>query len=154
MSSAPFRRPGRQPVAAAEARTRAMRQKCQIARKQLRLDEDTYRDVLRRVTGQASSTDCGPSQLDALLAEFRRLGWKPARGGKAPSGKPQVRKIYAIWRGLAPYVEDASDSALRGFVHRQTGRDAPEFLTAPEANKVVEGMKAWLARVRAKATAP
>jgi phage gp16-like protein len=140
-------------LAQVQADASKMRAKVQIARKELDLDEETYRAVLLRVTGKGSSTDCGPSELDALLKEFRRLGWQPKRAGRAPSDRAHVRKIFAIWGDLAPHLEDGSTAALRAFVRRQTGRDAPEFLDAKQASKVVEGLKAWRARVLAKETA-
>ena len=149
------------PLAAAmEANARAMRQKIAIARKQLGMEEADYRALLARVCGgKTSSTQCGPSDLDALLREFRRLGWKPAPGKagggarRPPSPHAQVRMIHAVWRDLAPFVADPSEAGLRAFVRRQTGLDAPEFLDSRAANKVLEGLKAWLRRERAKAAA-
>lgn len=137
----------------------AMRQKVQIAKKQMQLADEDYRAVLERVTGRRSSTECDARQLDVLLAEFRRLGWKPAEGkaGKPRSAKPQVRMIYAVWADLRPFVAAHTDDTLRAFVRRQTktpatpdGVDAPEFLDAEQANKVLEGLKAWLRREQAK----
>lgn len=125
-----------------------------IARKQLGLDEDAYRDVLERVTGRRSSGDCSVRELRLAIEEFRRLGFaaKPAR---VASDKPWVRKVYAIWGDIRPLLDEAADEALRGFVRRQTksavhpdGVDAPEWLTAEEAKPVIEGLKGWLARLR------
>ena len=136
---------------------KAMLAKVHIARKELRLDEDSYRDVLRRVVGASSAASCTIAELDLLIAEFKRLGWKaPAR--RPLSGKPNVRMIHGLWKDLAPYLGDASAEALRAFVRRQTksrlhpeGIDAPEFLDGPQANRVIEGLKAWLTRARAAA---
>lgn len=147
---------------AAAADLAAMRRKVQVARKQLGLAEDDYRAILLRVTGHDSSTRCGPSQLDAVLAEFRRLGWKPttpAKAGRKPlSQHAQIRMIYAVWQDIRPHLAVGDDSALRAFVQRQTktaanpaGVSAPEFLDSGDANKVLEGLKAWRARLREKA---
>jgi hypothetical protein len=114
------------------------------------------------VTGFDSSTKCGPSHLDALLAEFRRLGWKgsaPAKkAGKPLSPKAQVRMIYAVFADIRPHLAVGDESTLRAFVKRQSkteanpaGVDAPEFLDSVQANKVLEGLKAWRKRVRARA---
>jgi phage gp16-like protein len=144
-------------LAGQQAETRAMQQKVQIARRQLGLADDDYRAILLRVTGKSSSRDCGPSHLDALLAEFRRLGWKAAKGSRAPSPKAQLRMIYAVFADIRPHLAVGDDSTLRAFVRRQTrsearpgGVDAPEFLSPEEANKVLEGLKAWRARVLAR----
>lgn len=142
---------------AMEDNHRAMRAKIHIARKQLGLDEDTYRAVLLRAAGITSTADAGPSHLDAILAEMRRLGWKPkpaARHGAARrplSAKAQIRMIYAVFNDLRPHLAVGDDSTLRAFVRRQTGLDAPEFLDSAQANKVLEGLKAWRARLRARA---
>jgi hypothetical protein len=124
-----------------------------IAKKALALTDDSYRDVLRRITGQESGKDCTERQLRAMLDEFKRLGWanKAKPRGKRVSDNPQVRKIYAVWADLAPFVAGHGPEGLRTFCRRQTGVDAPEFLDPAGANKVVEGLKAWLGRMQRQA---
>lgn len=144
---------------AASTDRRAMIAKIHIARKELALDEGTYRAILTRVGGSASSKDLGPSGLDAVLVEFKRLGWKgvPATSsGKPASNKPWVRKIYAIWADLQPLLDDAGEDALSGFIVRQTksaknpeGIASPKWLDPHEGQKVIEGLKGWLKRVQA-----
>ncbi|WP_333822836.1 gp16 family protein [Pinisolibacter sp.] len=133
--------------------TRALLAKVHIAKKDLALSDENYRAILVRITGRESSADCSEPQLVALLAEFRRLGWKP-KPGKGGSGfdKPHVRKIYALWReaGVVGAIDNASKEALRAFVARQTGKDAPEFCSPSEANKVSEGLKAMIRRAEAR----
>jgi hypothetical protein len=129
---------------------RTLLAKVHIARKQLALTEESYRDLLRRVTGFDSAGDCADGALTAVLEEFARLGFKPSR---PKSAKPYVRLIYALWGELKPYLSNSSDEALRGFVFRQSGAQAPEWLGPEKANKVIEGLKAWLARERAKEAA-
>ena len=137
---------------------RAMVAKIHIARKELALAEDTYRAILSRVTGHASSTACSDKQLGAVLAEFERLGWTlKGTGTRRTSGESWVRMIYAIWGELAPLLDAATDDTLRAFVRRQTksrknpeGISDPKWLDAQEGRKVIEGLKGWLARVKAK----
>jgi hypothetical protein len=132
---------------------KAMIQKVQIARRQLGLDDESYRAILLRITGQTSSTACTVRDLDALLREFTRLGFA-AKPSRKVSQKAQVRMIYGVWRDIRPLLRSDSDPAamLRAFVKRQTGVDAPEFLDAVQANKVLEGMKAWRTRLRRNQT--
>lgn len=128
--------------------------KVHIAKKELALAEDDYRALLVRITGKASSRDCSEGELDRLLSEFKRLGWKPktnsAASGTKKSGKPHVRKVYALWGELdrAGALHDGSRGALQSFVLRQTGVSSPEWLTATQANQVTEGLKAMLRRHR------
>ncbi|HCA6404271.1 TPA: DUF1018 domain-containing protein, partial [Pseudomonas aeruginosa] len=51
--------------------------KIHIAKTQLGMDDDTYRALLARVAGVRSAKDLGPRQVDQVLVELQRLGWKP-----------------------------------------------------------------------------
>lgn len=122
--------------------------KLHVARTQLALTEESYRAILMRVAGVLSARDATDAQLLALLAEMRRFGFRPKPDVEAQS--PQVRKIWALWRALAPYVDDSADSALFAFVKRTTGRSRPEWLDPVRANQAIEGLKAWLLREEGK----
>jgi phage gp16-like protein len=133
----------------------AMLAKVHIAKKELRIDDDAYRAMLKREVGKISSGDCTDAELRKLLDGFRRLGWTQKH--KRPlSEKAHVRLIYAIWGDIKPLLDGAAgDGELRSFVARQTrdrlrpqGVSAPEFLDAADATKVIEGLKGWLARLR------
>lgn len=77
-----------------------------MARKQLGLDEDTYRALLLRVGGNESSGAMTTAQRNAVIAEFVRLGFKdqdrkarreafPGRP-KGVDAKPMLRKVEAL----------------------------------------------------------
>ena len=100
--------------------------------------------------------------MDALIDEFKRLGFRPTtrakRGAKPISPRAQIRMIHAVFQDIRPHLAVGDDSTLRAFVQRQTrseatpdGVSAPEFLDADQANKVLEGLKAWLKRLQARA---
>ena len=131
---------------------RALLSKIHIARKDLALDEDSYRGLLMRITGEVSAKDCADQALMAVLEEFTRLGWT-AKGKRPASRHPHVRKVYAVWGDMKGLVADSSSAALNAFVLRQTGVSSPEWLDGPQANKVTEGLKAWRARLQAKGVA-
>lgn len=71
--------------------------KIHIAKAQLGLDDDTYRALLARVAGVRSAKELSPRQIGAVLAEFERLGWKPAppkkAGRKVPKPAPDRKKL-------------------------------------------------------------
>lgn len=127
--------------------------KIHVARKQLALSDENYRSILVRITGQDTSSGLNDRQVDDVLAEFRRLGWRPKKVFK-PSDKPFVRLIYALWKEAAQVgaVSSSSKTALRAFVERQTRRggergiDDPEFLRAADARRVSEALKAMIKR--------
>ena len=145
--------------------------KVHIARKELALDDDSYRAILKRITGQTSSAGLPDRQLDAVLTEFKRLGWTPKKGGadkhRPASAKAHVNKIFAVWadmcaKGIPTIANRAGGSAadqddqrakraaLVAFVQRMTkserrpeGLADPEWLSVEEATKITEGLKAW-----------
>ncbi|MNZ89597.1 hypothetical protein D3C78_1085290 [compost metagenome] len=70
--------------------------KIHIAKKDLGLDDDTYRALLARVAGVRSAKDLNPRQVSAVLAEFQRLGWQPVTkkaGRKAPTPALERAKL-------------------------------------------------------------
>lgn len=125
--------------------------KVHIAKKELGLDDETYRAILKRITGKDSAAKCKLWQLDNVLREMKNLGWKPKKTKKdfRPASDEMVAKIYALWRALhnAGAIDDPSQIALRAFVKRQIKKEAPEFLTIKEKIKVIEALKSWLRRV-------
>lgn len=61
------------------------KQKIQIARRELGLDDDVYRSILARAAGVRSSKELTPRQIGRVLEEFERLGWVPKPSSKAPA---------------------------------------------------------------------
>ncbi|RKR03596.1 gp16 family protein [Maricaulis maris] len=121
-----------------------------VAKKQLGLDEDSYRSVLQQVTGKTSAKDMSEGDRHRVLARFREMGF--GTGSTARKGGlegPYAKKLQALWiagwnLGL---VRDRKDSALVAFVRRQTGIDHVRFLHEPDdAAKAIEALKAWMAR--------
>jgi phage gp16-like protein len=121
-----------------------------VARKQLGLDEDTYRAVAVRVTGKSSARDMTEPERQLLLEEFRRRGFTKASSGsrKKLDGR-FAAKLQALW--IAAWnlglVENRDDRALVAFVRRQTGVEHVRFLHYPEdAAKAIEALKGWMTR--------
>lgn len=71
------------------------------ARRDLGMDDASYRALLQRIAGVRSARDLSPSAAQRVLDEFRRLGWVGRR--QAAAGKPgnfgslprRIRKIEA-----------------------------------------------------------
>jgi len=135
-----------------------------VAKKQLGLDEDTYRAVLNRVTGKSSSGAMTEAERVAVVDEMRRLGFRPVlRGvggtGGAAEGRSKgarsglqgrfAKQLQAYWIDLwnLGLVRDRTDAALVAFVRRQTRIDDPKWvLDAATAASAIEAMKGWMAR--------
>ncbi|MBX3580807.1 MAG: regulatory protein GemA [Rhizobiaceae bacterium] len=117
-----------------------------VAKKQLGLDDDTYRSMLKVVTGKTSARDMTPAEQHAVVQELRRRGFKP---GKKGLEGPFARKLQALW--IAAWnlgiVRDRKDSAMLAFIRRQTGIDHTRFLLdAEDADKAIEALKSWMNR--------
>ncbi len=136
---------------------RAALVKVQIARRDLGLDEDTYRAMLSRITGRASASDCTDAQLGAVLDELKAKGWKPkvvkggriARLGKpATAGQPVAKKARAMWISLHQLgvVRDPSEAALEAFACRQLGIERMRWMVASDGYAVIEALKAMAER--------
>lgn len=130
------------------ANRRAMLAKVHMAAKDLALAEDSYRAILLRVGGAESAKAIDDAGLARVLDEFKRLGWQAARKAFKPSSKPHVRMVWRLWRELAPATVRNQAQGLRGFCKRVTGIEEPEWLSPAQANAVIEGLKARLARAR------
>jgi phage gp16-like protein len=129
---------------------RAMIAKLHVAKKQLRMDDAAYREALESATGRRSSADMTEQQLERALAHFAKAGFRTIAAPK--ERKPYVKLIYRLWGELeaAGALADPSVAACAAFVERQTGVARPEWLGPEEANKAIEGLKAWLMRSRAQ----
>tara|TARA_R110002124_G_scaffold284368_1_gene461528 strand:- start:42898 stop:43515 length:618 start_codon:yes stop_codon:yes gene_type:complete len=118
-----------------------------VAWKAQGLDEDTARDVYERVTGKRRLTLMTSTEQRAVLAEFN--GTPGGARAKGLTG-PYAKKLQALW--IAGWnlgiVQDRRDSAMLSFIKRQTGLESTRFLRdATDAQRVVEALKAWLARM-------
>jgi phage gp16-like protein len=120
--------------------SRANLAKIHIAKKELGLDDDTYRDILHVQFKKRSSADLSDLQCTRLLQHFEALGWTPPIATKRNHGrKPhhmdksaRLAKIEALlaeagrsWAyadGMARHmykvdsVQFCTDEQLRGIV--------------------------------------
>ncbi|MND22340.1 hypothetical protein D3C80_127160 [compost metagenome] len=133
--------------------------KVQIARKELGLDDATYRTMVERITGRTSSADCTDAQLGRILDEMKTKGWKPKvmTGGRAarpastrvaPASSPVAKKARALWISLHQLgvVRDPSEAALEAFARRQLKVDRLHWAKPYHADRLVEALKAMAGR--------
>lgn len=144
--------------------------KIHIAKKDLALDEETYRHIIREVgkVESGSSADLTPLGRARVLQHFRSKGWKARRRVAEPSPKRtaadgavlansgQVGKIRSFWIQMADAgaVKDRTEQALRRWTRSTTRRYHPqkagysalEFLPARAAQHVIEQLKGWAKR--------
>jgi len=115
--------------------------KIHIAKRELGLDEATYRGILWERYRRDSSAELTDRQAADLVELFRQKGWRPASFA-------QRGLIYALWRQLEArgMICHPGEKALASFVEHATGKDNLRRLSVHEASRVIEMLKSWLER--------
>lgn len=124
-----------------------------IARNDLKMDEDTYRQMLQGLTGVASTKGMDITQLNRVMNSMKKKGFriKPARKAKSHlplDSHPQSKKLRALWLEMASVgiIRDTSEQALARWVERETGISAIRWLSTEQASNVIERLKNWQCR--------
>ena len=133
-----------------------------VAKRDLQLDDDTYRAILQRVAGKGSSSDLTVSELEKVLEHMKRSGFKVRSKGKAPrTAKPakaklsrplaqdgESKKVRALWLFLHQLgaVKNPSEEALAAYVKRIAGVDALQWISGEQAETLIETLKKWAMR--------
>lgn len=129
---------------------RGMIAKVNIARHQLAMAEDDYRQVLFEVTGRTSLKDCTDAQLEAMLERMKRLGFTPMpkAGKKGAATHPMARKARALWISLHQLgvVHNPAEEALEAFGKRQLGCEKLVWARQSDAYRLIEALKAMAIR--------
>jgi len=122
-----------------------------IGRKALGLDEVVYREMLFSVTGKRSCREMSEEELERVLEEMERVGFKPCRrhddllGRSAEMASPgQLRLIEFLWEQVSRSPD--LERSLRQFLRGMVGVANLRWLTAEQASRVIEALKAMRRR--------
>lgn len=131
-----------------------------IAEKQLGMDRETYRAMLKTVTGKDSCAAMSLMELHKVIHHLRRVGFKPKpRGRVSPKAQGKIVDVMrAIWIQMhqVGMVRDGSETALAHWAKRASsqrnggiGVDSLEWLEKDHrlASQVLEDLKQWRKRV-------
>ena len=149
------------------ARARREIKLIQTGRGVLRLDDDTYRQMLARLcSGKTSSKALTPPERQVVLDHMRHSGFVPrartaegAAVADAEAGWPQapkMRKLRAMWYLLAehghvvrPADAAACNAAIQQWAQHMVlpGLEALRFASGAQMAQLIEAMKKWLARL-------
>lgn len=126
---------------------RAMIAKVQIARQQLGMVEDDYRQILMDQTGKLSLKDCSDPQIARVLDVMKSKGFK-ALPGKKVASHPMALKARALWISLYHLgaVHNSSEHALEAFAKRQLGCDKLQWARQSDAFRLIEALKSMATR--------
>jgi hypothetical protein len=125
-----------------------------VAKKQLSLDDDIYRNLLEIYGGVSSSKHLKLDGFKRVMEHLARLGFestsaqgRPRQPQRAPrrdpDGVPYPAQLSMI-EGLLAQVGFNDPERRQGFCRRVIGRPWPQ--TRAEANKVFEALKAMVKR--------
>lgn len=127
-----------------------VQQQIQIARRQLGLDDETYRQLLERVTGKRSSKGMTAGERSRVLEVLKRQGFRPTGKRRPTEHRADLRYVFVLWRLLAELgAVEAGTAALNAFIGSDNFRmkwgEQPtdvRFLSLERASDVIEALKA------------
>lgn len=123
--------------------------KIHMGKKQLRLDDDTYRTMLEDMFDVSSAAYLEQNQRAKLIALMKQRGAEFFRKNhRRDPPDPLSRKLRALWLSLykAGIVRDGSDQALNKYIMRQVKVRSMGWLDTPKAIAVIESLKKWKER--------
>jgi phage gp16-like protein len=128
--------------------------------KSLGLDDEARRDLQLVVTGKDSLSAMSEAEMERLVAELRKRGFKPAskapakaRGKRAP--RADLRFAHVLWRllGEAGKLDNPTREGLNAFVRRRFGKawgavplDIDDLQDWEKIDPVVQALKDWCKR--------
>lgn len=121
---------------------KAMMARIHIAKKELALDEETYRAMLLAVTGQRSCADMHISDLYKVMEHLKQRGYKPnaRKFGKRPNpakpNKALMSKVEALLADNGLHWNYAHAMAKRMF-----GVDKVDWLDADQLWRLVAALQ-------------
>lgn len=125
-----------------------------VARRELGLDEETYRTLLRTAGKAESTKEMGVPALMRVVEHMKRAGFK-VRSSKPGVGKarpmtisPTASKVRALWLFLHHLgaVRDPSEAALATYVKRIAKVDDLRWLPGDKVDPLIESLKKWAMR--------
>ncbi len=133
-----------------KAAVQAAKAKLHIAKKELELTDDIYRDILREATGKESSAKMTLAMINRCLDRMAELGWKVKSKNQTrkPADDDMSRMIRGLWIELheAGKVRDPSEKALGAYVLRMSRKSALQWCSVADKTVIIEALKKWLAR--------
>lgn len=122
---------------------------------ELHLSDEDLHAVVFRETGKESMKKLSQGEINTVARVLQNM--KDSVGGSARSKRTdeggdartvqQRRKIYALTEALG---WNSDPQRIQGFVKRMTGVDRLEWLNVAQCEKVIEGLKAMVARQQRK----
>ncbi|WP_425091985.1 gp16 family protein [Tropicimonas sp. S265A] len=135
----------------------ALRRKIFVGCRELRLDDDTRRELQLQVTGKASLSDMTEPELKKVVKELEKRGFKPVSKGRKyrPAPRADLRLCHKLWGllGEAGALDQPGRAGLNAFVRKQFGdawssvpADIDMLRDAEQINAIVQALMAMCRR--------
>ncbi|ALC15638.1 hypothetical protein DSOUD_0851 [Desulfuromonas soudanensis] len=134
-----------------------------VAKGELGIDDDTYRDMLQEMFGAGSSKDLSAAEADDLLEEFKARGFRvvsrhPRPAKKRPQGKNVVHLASAAeidkLNAVASLIRWRVANGLALFLEKRLAIKGGRVRTAREAYLAIEALKKMFENGMVKAHGP
>jgi len=125
-----------------------------VAKRDLGLDDDSYRDILRRYGGAESAAELDEIGFLYVMKYFTALGfrstWTKRTYGNRPNmaSPSQVTLMRDLW--AEAYGPDENDANLNAWLAKFHHVGALRFVDAKKASKVIYALRAMAAHRRSK----
>lgn len=117
-----------------------------VGKRELGIDEDTYRDMLYEATGVSSCSNMTDEQLENVLRFFKSKGFNIKTD--KPQTDPQAEFIRSLWREMNTQgiIKSGTEESLRKYIYRITGVEALEWCSIGQKRTIIETLKKWQIR--------
>lgn len=129
----------------ATQRRNAAMGKIHIAKKQLAMDDDTYRAMLLTIGGVKSSKDLTPEGIDKVVRHLEHVGavfTKAAKAGKAPRNLDSESNRAGLLKKIEALLAEAGRpwAYAASMAKRMYKKDTLEFCSATELTGIIAGL--------------
>lgn len=111
------------------------------AARNLGIEDEDYRAMLLRVGGTVSSKALNEAGFDAMMLEFKRLGFNSSRRqaayGRERPGMASDRQLNLVRRLWRQYVGKDDDEGLRRFIEKHFTLSSLRFMDKRAATKII-----------------
>lgn len=123
-----------------------------VAQKDLRLDDETFRQMLVTLTGKASRKDMALWELEKVVAGLKARGFKVRRQGRTLDTSALCSKVRALWIELhrLGVVRDPSEAALCSWASNSRAKNVTTdlgMMSDAQLAASIERLKKWVKRI-------
>lgn len=116
-----------------------------IAKRQLGMDEETYRSLLSQRFYQNSAKNISYSELIKLVKILQQKGATIRLPRDVPQLSALQRKLWAVWKAVA---DESTSAALNRYVSRYYAEVVDwRDLNSEQTASIIEQLKQWKKRV-------